>query len=188
MDGSGRLYGTTAHCGDDNAGTAFVLSSGEGGWSQTAHFSFCFDCADGNNPVGTLVRDAKGNFYGTTEFGGKYANSGTVFKLSPLVDTFVLKTLYSFGKDGAWPTGGLVADSAGNFYGILYGEGQGNGGNIFELTGHDVRMLYHFCLNDACKHGSRPAAGLIFDGQGNLWGTTTLGGKYGYGTIFALKP
>ena len=36
--------------------------------------------------------------------------------------------------------------------------------------------------------GSSPTAGVIFDSAGNLYGTTTFGGAYGYGTVFKLAP
>jgi len=36
--------------------------------------------------------------------------------------------------------------------------------------------------------GEYPVGGLIFDAQGDLFGTTTNGGAYGYGTVFELIP
>ena len=45
-------------------------------------------------------------------------------------------------------------------------------------------VLHRF--ND--KDGANPAAGLIFDASGNLYGTTSDGGAYGGGTAFELTP
>jgi uncharacterized repeat protein (TIGR03803 family) len=39
-----------------------------------------------------------------------------------------------------------------------------------------------------CGDGQTPVAGLIFDKEGNLYGTTYVGGEYGYGTVFEVTP
>jgi uncharacterized repeat protein (TIGR03803 family) len=44
--------------------------------------------------------------------------------------------------------------------------------------------LYAFSGGD----GRGPYAGLIFDSNLNLWGTTLFGGASGYGTVFELSP
>ncbi len=82
----------------------------------------------GGVPTGGLIRDAAGNFYGTTSSGGDsthancFAGCGAVFKLSPLG---VVTALYTFkgGKDGANPHDTLIADAAGNLYGTTLGGG-----------------------------------------------------------------
>ena len=70
---------------------------------------------DGANPDAGLIADAAGNLYGTTINGGAN-DAGTVFQLTP---SGILSMLYSFsgGSDGAYPSGDLFADAAGNFYG-----------------------------------------------------------------------
>jgi uncharacterized repeat protein (TIGR03803 family) len=50
-----------------------------------------------------------------------------------------------------------------------------------------VRTLYDFCSENGCTDGSAPAGGLLRDGNGNLYGTTTLGGAHGFGAVFELK-
>jgi len=126
---------------------------------QQVLYSFCSqpDCTDGGNPVGGLIMDAAGNFYGTTENGGtsnsavchaEYSTSGcgTVFQLSPDPSGtgWTETVLYSFClqpgcADGAYPSSGLIADAAGNLYGTTrYGGGIGcNGygcGTVFKLS------------------------------------------------------
>jgi uncharacterized repeat protein (TIGR03803 family) len=108
--------------------------------------------------------------------------------------------LYSFGAspiDAAEPTGGLLLDSAGNIYGTTFVGGSncqdlGGCGTVYELSpsagGWTETVLYNFCTTGdpfTCPDGAEPAAGLIWDDAGNLYGTTQLGGT-GYGTVFEL--
>jgi uncharacterized repeat protein (TIGR03803 family) len=78
-----------------------------------------FNGADGAGPAG-LVRDKAGNLYGTTGSGGAYGY-GTVFELMPRAGGgWTEKVLHSFnfnGRDGIYPTAGVVQDAAGNLYG-----------------------------------------------------------------------
>jgi uncharacterized repeat protein (TIGR03803 family) len=108
------------------------------------------------------------------------------------------KIIYSFtgGSDGANPQSDLILDSAGNLYGTTYSGGAvaprcGQGcGTVFELKrsadGWKEEVLYSF---KAGTDGAFPAAGLIFDNAGNLYGTTVFGGDaYGEGTVFKMTP
>ncbi len=153
FDEQGNLYGTTDNGGTSEicsggCGTVFELSpSGGGGWSETVLYSFCpqSGCADGEPPSrGPLVRDAKGNIYGTAEGGGIRncaGGCGVVFKLDAGGKQTVLHS-FTGGTDGAYPYGGLVMDSAGNLYGatLLGGDlecpiGGGQGcGTIFKVS------------------------------------------------------
>jgi uncharacterized repeat protein (TIGR03803 family) len=134
----GDLYGTTQR-GGYGAGTLFkVDTTGH----ETVLHAFTSQGGDGGNPLAGLIRDAAGNLFGTTEFGGTYGQ-GTIFKL----DTTGHETvLYAFtgGADGARPYyARLIRDAAGNLYGTtLWGgdlscnEGvDGSGcGVVFKLT------------------------------------------------------
>ena len=129
-DDAGNLYGTTAEGGssdvcDDGCGAVFELSPDSGGgWMEKVLYSFCSvpNCADGENPLfGRLVRDAAGNLYGTTAFGGSHRNCngdacGVVFKLDQSGRETVLHS-FTGGADGADPKAGLTIDAAGNLYG-----------------------------------------------------------------------
>jgi len=106
--------------------------------------------------------------------------------------------LYSFpgGASGANSYAGLIADSKGNLYGTTGGGGSstkcnlGSGcGTVFMLTAPNwtETVLYSF-QGQTGDDGSGPQAGLIFDTEGNLYGTTASGGKLGYGTVFELSP
>jgi uncharacterized repeat protein (TIGR03803 family) len=96
---------------------------------------------DGALPSDTLVLDAAGNLYGTTDVGGA-SNNGTVFRLSPASGgTWTEDILYSFGgiPDGDYPAVGLIFDPVGNLYGTTSAGGAHSngglvGGTVFELT------------------------------------------------------
>ncbi len=190
-DSAGNLYGTTQNGGTWNCeyacGTVFEI---EAGGKEKTFYAFAGG-TDGANPVAGLVADAEGNFYGTTEHGGGTgcggAGCGTVFKLAANGSETVL---YSFCaqsncSDGSTPLAGLLIDNAGNLYGTTNTGGAGNFGTVFEVpAGGAESVLYSFTGG---SDGSHPSAGLIFDGAGNLIGTTTAGGANGIGTVFKVK-
>src|SRR5271154_3556613 len=77
MDATGNLYGTTYSGGDLSCGNGygcgavFKLTPSNGGWAQSVLYGFKgLSSKDGNGPFAGLVRDAAGNLYGTTYFGG----------------------------------------------------------------------------------------------------------------------
>ena len=99
---------------------------------------------------------------------------------------------FTGGADGAIPQGGLVRDSEGNLYGVTSEGGDlsacdGLGcGVVFKVDpAGNQSVLYTF---SGGSDGSTPAAGLIRDAEGNLYGTTALGGAYGSGAVFHLNP
>ena len=116
-DAAGSLYGTTSGGGASGAGTVFKLD--RKGKEFSVLYSF-MGGADGASPNGGLIRDNAGNFYGTTS-GGGHLNNGTVFKLDGIGKETVL---YRFrgGADGSVPSGGVIRDKAGNFYGTTLAE------------------------------------------------------------------
>jgi uncharacterized repeat protein (TIGR03803 family) len=147
---------------------------------------------DGAGPYAGLVRDAKGNFYGTTWAGGAgggCANQnppgcGTVFK----VDTKSVETvLYSFtgGTDGESPKANVIQDKAGTLYGTtIYGGASGNG-VVFKVDSSGTETVLH-SFAGGTSDGCNPWGGLIRDKAGNLYGTTPECGSAGGGTVFKL--
>lgn len=136
----GDLYGTTTLGGTANCGTAFKLvPNAAGGWSEHILHTFLgVNSQDGENPNG-LTFDAHGNLFGSSTGGGVY-NPGTIFRLTPSPGGGWRETvLYSFtaGKDGAYPSSGVVLDPAGHIYGTtLWGgpSGDTTGGVAFQFT------------------------------------------------------
>ena len=200
-DGTSPLYGIAEYGGQNAMGTVFRLKpTSKGQWSARTLYSFCAQagCADGSDPAHDLLLDASGNLYGVTGAGGGAGNPGVVFKLSASPNASWHQTvLHAFCAapdcaDGQSPSGGLVMDSAGNLYGTTYGGGGNGYGVVFELSpgsaGWTYQVLNDFCWQDSCGDGRNPQAGLIIDSAGNLYGTTTAGGSYGYGVVFELRP
>jgi uncharacterized repeat protein (TIGR03803 family) len=185
IDGT-TLYGTASSGGTSRLGVVFALNeSGE----ETVLHEFKGG-ADGASPEGQLVMDKAGNLYGTTTSGGA-SDAGTVFELTRQGKETVL---YSFkGKaDGANPVAGLAIDKAGNLYGTTTEGGASKAGTVFELEVPKVagskwteKVLHSFGQD---KDGASPVAGVTLDASDNLYGTTSAGGTYGYGTVFQMTP
>jgi uncharacterized repeat protein (TIGR03803 family) len=186
FDTQGNLYGTTNGGGDSNGcgyggcGTVFEVKPNG---TETVLHSFTHS-PDGAFPKASVVFDAQGNLYGTTALGGAY-NQGTVFEVTPSGSETVL---YSFtGKaDGGTPESGLVFDAHGNLYGTTWGGGDFSDGTVFKLSPAGVETVLH-SFTDGLDGGA-PVVGMIFDAQGNLYGTTSQGGAYNQGTVFKLTP
>jgi uncharacterized repeat protein (TIGR03803 family) len=181
MDKNGNLYGTTSGTGGSNAGTVFKLAPD--GTETVLH---SFGVNDGAYPYGSLIMDAKGTLYGTAILGGT-GGMGTAFKVTIQgKGTSKLSVLHAFsGSDGAQPYAGLIMDSAGNLYGTTYSGGAFNAGTVFKLTPKGKEsVLYSF---SGGADGNAPYLGaLIMDENGNLYGTTSTGGRYG--VIFKVTP
>jgi|CZKJ01.1.fsa_nt_gi uncharacterized repeat protein (TIGR03803 family) len=211
-DGKGNLFGTTGFGGVSSLGSVFELSpTAGGGWQEQDLYSF----AENAEPVGGLVFGATGQIYGVNNIGG--ANGvGSVFQMTKNADgTWQETEIYSFAgypNDGANPYAGLTLDSAGNLYGTTEFGGDGacirvknpvGCGTVFELsyaakTGWTEIVLHQF-EGAYGNDGSAPAANLIFDASGNIYGTTSTGGMFnrncpiidygpGCGTVFELTP
>jgi len=195
----GTLYGTTTGSGG-GAGTVFNLRPPATfcrsilcPWSETVLYRFTGG-ADGEPIYGDLTFDAAGNIYGTASGGGGgcslYGGCGVVFKLSRSGGGWIENVLYRFVDGiGQTPTSGVIFDSAGNLYGtLLYGGTHGRG-TVYELTpsgpGWKQTTLYSF---GAAPDGGNPYGGLVFDQQGNLYGTTFDGGAGNGGTVYQLQP
>jgi uncharacterized repeat protein (TIGR03803 family) len=190
----GKLYGTTSLGGDSGYGTVFDLTLN--GKENTL---YGFDNQSGNYPEGGVVFDEEGNLYGTTWGGGEglcawyfdYISCGTVFEVTAAGEQSVLHSFGAYPGDGEFPFTGLVRDNEGNLYGTTYQGGDGcpspfhGCGTVFEITSTgEEKILYSF----GSQHGdgTNPYAGLVLDEKGNLYGTTTVGGAYGVGTVFEV--
>ncbi len=189
----GRLYGTTTEGGPYGAGTIFRITT-NGAFGDFAVFNW----TNGATPNG-LIQARDGNFYGTTYQGGTngYGQYGTIVKVSP---GGKISTLYTFGVitdtngralDGSNPQGALMQGDDGALYGTTTAGGTNGGfGTIFRITTNGAFSSL-FSFNGT--NGNVPICQLARTINGNLYGTTLLGGigfdpvsETGQGTLFML--
>jgi uncharacterized repeat protein (TIGR03803 family) len=104
-----------------------------------------------------------------------------------------ITVLYTFtgGADGGAGGSALTPDGSGNLFGTTVVGGQYGLGTVFELMpngsgGWTYNVLYSF---GGGADGSYPInrAGLSFDSQGNLYGSSSGGGTYGDGAVWELS-
>ena len=180
-DSSGNLFGTTTYtyANDTGDGTVFEVRAGSNVVTTLASFSG----ANGAFPNGSLIRDSSGNLFGMT-YGGGSSWYGTVFEVR--AGSGAVTTLASFnGSNGASPYASLVEDGSGNLFGTTYGGGSSGDGTLFEVQAGSNAVTTLVSFNGA--NGEYPAVGLVEDGSGNLFGTTSAGGPGGYGTVFEVN-
>ena len=133
QDAKGNFYGTTGGGGASQNGTIFELTK-KGTEIVLHNFT---GAGDGAGPYGGVVRDAKGNLYGTTFQGagsgcGGYG-CGTVYKLDS-TGNFTVLHVFTGKADGGQPDGSLILDKTGNLYGTTSTGGSSNAGTVFMLT------------------------------------------------------
>jgi len=154
---------------------------------------------DGAAPYAGLNMDRAGNFYGTTYAGGSHS-LGTVYRLKRSGTGWIADGLYSFAggaSDGAEPLARVTLGGDGSLYGTA-----SLGGPLQTCGGLGCGMVFRlrpsatFCRSVSCPwaetvlhffqgppDGELPAGELIFDGAGNLYGTT-----YSGGIVYELTP
>jgi uncharacterized repeat protein (TIGR03803 family) len=174
--GTGNLFGTTPSA-------VFEVKAGSSNITTMP-----LSQPTGFNPSGPLFEDKNGDLFGTAANGGASLD-GTVFVVRN--DSNAVSLLANFnGANGSHPIGGLVEDSSGNLFGTTeYGgigyTGQDTGyGTVFEIRHGGGPIIPVAAFNGS--NGASPEGGLVLDGNGNLFGTTTLGGSANRGTLFEI--
>ena len=187
VSGSNGLYGITGLGGTNGSGTLYTTAGGY----QVLH-NFMSGGPEGN-PT-SLAADQSGNLYGTDNYsyfactaGGYNQIFGTsVFQASPpdwnpsilqTVSEIEVPLSYQVSTDALGNVYGTTNSSAYTFY----------RNNVFELT---------CCWNYTDLHdftgppndGANPEAAPVVDAQGNIYGTTSSGGTYGYGVVWEISP
>jgi hypothetical protein len=179
---------------------AFVLSFTPAGIAsaQSENMLVTFTGSNGSGPYTGLIEDGKGHFYGATINGGANG-SGAVYELRGIARGKWKETiLYSFGPggsgDGAYPQmPWLAMDKHGALYGTTPNGGAYSHGMVFKLTRGKPQwkeeILYSFT---GSNDGDGPIGGVTLDSNGNVYGTTNIGGgsancASGCGVVFELN-
>jgi uncharacterized repeat protein (TIGR03803 family) len=215
FDQAGNLYGTNF---DSylNPGEAFQLVPSGGGWMPGN--TYVTTDAPGSDspfiPLNAITLDSAGNLYSTSELGPENTPNcggpaplngcGTVFQLTPGSSGWNANILYTFtdGADGKFPIAGLVADPAGNLYGVSSTDGPESGGTVFKLSPSGGSWTYHqiyalpngYPQDESCfialntRGCSGPWGTLLIDAAGNLYGASNANGTYHCGNVFKLTP
>jgi len=203
-DGNGNIFGTTQDGGlGPYTGIAYKLSLTGGKWRENVLYKFCSaaDCDDGKYPIEGLAIDSAGNLFGATVQGGTAIWSGgfgVIFRLSHDKDGWHETVLHSFCSvgdcdDGVLTIGKPVLDDSGNLFGATetHGSdfGEDDGGTIYKLQGSNYQVIYTFCTQNSCAEPENHAsADLYVDSTGNIFGTASFDGDYGWGYAFELTP
>jgi uncharacterized repeat protein (TIGR03803 family) len=157
--------------------------------TRTSSVLVDFNGAYGGLPYGSLVLDKSGNLFGTTFIGGT-DDDGVVYKIAASGGETVLHQ-FTGGTDGLGPIAGMIMDKHGNLYGTTLSGGNGCSpfgcGTVFEIAPDGTETIL-YAFKGGTSDGSNPAAALVADAQGNLYGTTLEGGSGSLGTVFKLAP
>jgi hypothetical protein len=197
----GVLYGVTEQYGALGGGTVYRLQPQQSAGAPRALdvlYTFNSNGTGLASPGGRLIADASGALYGVAESGG-IANAGGVYRLLPPANgstKWTEQTLHIFtgAPDGAVPEAGLAMDARGNLFGTTSSGGNASGsqGAVYELspptggaTTWTETILHSF---KAATEGGTPVCDLLVDDLGNLVGTTSIGPRPYYGSVFALLP
>ncbi len=192
LDSAGNLYGTTASGGSCVCGNVFELKKGTNGtYTESILYQFT-GSSDGVNPESALAMDSSGNLFGTTLLGGDTScaspyGCGEVFELQNTGGVWTKTTLHAFtdSPDGHGPTAGVTFDSHGNLFGTTGNGGIAGTGALYELSpttsGWSESVVYSFTNG---TDGGFVETPVVFDSNGNLFGTAGSGGTAGDGVAY----
>jgi uncharacterized repeat protein (TIGR03803 family) len=195
LDRDGNLYGTAVTGGsgscEGGCGVIYKLINRKGTWTQKVIHAFTGG-DDGSGPGSRVTVDRAGNVYGMTPTGGAFG-LGTIYHIRPpssVASSFNVIHAFTGGADGSSGSAGRMILHDGHLYGAATTGGSNGSGVVFELTlrplgGWDFRTIYTF---QGQPDGSFPYGALLFDGSGNVYGTTYYGGANGIGAVYKLSP
>ncbi len=192
FDANGDLFGTTNTGGvnNNNDGTAWEITASSLQTTPTITTLASFNgTTDGSGPNGATI-DADGNLFGTTGFGG--ANGfGTVWEITTWSNTITpLASFTGVGAsgDGETPFAGVTIDANGDLFGTADGGGTNGSGVVWEITASSLMSTPAIATLASFNgtNGSGPYGGVTLDANGNLFGTTQLGGANADGTVWEI--
>ncbi len=194
----GNFYGTTQQTipNVDLGGGGTIFKMTPKGRVTVLHRFTNLENNPGFSPTGSLVQASDGNLYGTTGTGGDIScnppfGCGTVYRMT-LDGVLTVMHVFEF-RDGEFPYGALVEAADGNLYGTSLVGGDPTCrapygcGTIYRLDLKGNFSLAH-AFTGQLQDGDLPFAGVIAGSDGNLYGVSTGGGSYQFGTIFSIDP
>ncbi len=185
----GNFYGVTSGGGDLNAGSdaggTLYRITAAGDYSIVHSFGTVAN--EGQKPT-SLILGQDGRFYGVTEKGGD-SDLGTLFQASTDGGVAIVHSFAGFSQgEGSKPTGNLIQDEDGNFYGTTQGGGADDNGTAYKASVFgDFKVLHSFGELTEVLDGAIPFAGLIWGQDGNFYGTTLGGGAANLGALFQFN-
>jgi uncharacterized repeat protein (TIGR03803 family) len=195
IDRKGNLYGTavtggTGSC-EGGCGVVYKLTKSKGMWTQTVVHAFTGG-SDGSGPGARVTVSQDGTLYGMAPTGGVFG-LGTIYKIRPISHqgwSFSVLHAFTGGQDGATGSAGRMILRDGHLYGAVTAGGTYGSGIVFQLNPsgvgeRDLKVLYSF---RGQPDGSFPYGAILFDGSGNIFGTTYYGGDNGIGSVYKLSP
>jgi uncharacterized repeat protein (TIGR03803 family) len=178
---NGSIYGTIFQMGTNGAVETFFAFDGTNG-----------DISD------SVLQGMDGNFYGGTELGGDQQR-GNIYRLTPEGQ---FTSLFSFNGTNGSEVGILTQARDGNLYGTTPWGGIGYTGTVNSGFGTVFKVSTNGEFTTLAlfngTNGSFPQGyPLVEDADGNLYGTTVIGGAlfvpsnsatWGEGTVFKVTP
>jgi uncharacterized repeat protein (TIGR03803 family) len=188
LDAKHNLYGTTSAGGSYGSGTVYQLKRSKSGWTENILYNFQGG-NDGSVPYAGVIFDSLGNLYGGATGGGTGAG-GTIFELTPSNGGWTFSVLYNIsGWSFSGPFRNLMMDASGNLYGTTHCDGTYQAGTVYKLTPSGSTWTYtSLYVFTGGTDGYFVYSALVFDKQGNLYGTTEDGGPNYEGMVFKIKP
>jgi uncharacterized repeat protein (TIGR03803 family) len=176
LDGTGDFFGYTSFTdGYSNTGPGSIYKFTQSSNTFSIRHTFSWASITGNGPVGSLIKDKAGNYYGANGTSGP-SGVGTVFKFTPGKALTVLYGFEGSHDTVTSPRGSLAPDAAGNLYGA------GMQGIYEVLASGGEKSLYVF------PAGIHPETTITVDAAGNVYGMDLFGGAFGNGAIYRVTP
>lgn len=151
--------------------------------------------SDGDSPLGVII-DSEDNLYGIAAGGGDLQGNccgyGTIFKFDTSTDVYSVLFTFTPEIPGSNPyvTNLLARDPKGNLYGAQWTGGANGTGFLFRLdTAGNYSDLFDFQeQNDGFNQDGFFPAGIVLGSAHDVYGSMTMGGFAGYGTVFHITP
>lgn len=182
---NGKLLGVTAYGGANNLGVIYQFDPITSAFEKLFEFS---SCQDGCNPAAYSLVMTEGKIFGVTTNGGNdmIPKAGTIFELN--LENFQLTKKYVFEDLSiANSLRAMVIAQNGKLYGTASAGGSNGKGFLFEFNpaNGSFSTIVDF---DGLASGSEPGAPLLVTPNGVIYGTTSVGGAFGWGTLFEYQP